>query len=395
MGGKLSHRWVISQIPVCLHEDKEGGMTRHRASLRWWLRVSTALLAVAAVVLAGVSPAHALPFGNIETFATVPAVPGFPEGIAVDGNRVYVSGPARFGTAGTGPSAIHVYDRITRAPVTTISVAGENLDAEHALSNIAVDGAGRIYALSTQLGLIRFTRQGSTYVQSPYGATLPDLPTCSAAPGSACSPTSFDLPPLPNDIVFDAAGFAYVTDSLQATIFRYAPGGGVPQIWFQSAQFEGGGPTPFGTNGIRLDPQRQHVYVAVSTSFADPTLGTIYRLPFVAAPAPADLQVVHQYGGFAVPDQLAIGNTGHIYVSLAGSNQISVLAPNGTELARAQSASGDAIPLDGPAGIAFDSRTKSLLIANHAPFTGNPAHFAVLQVGVDDPGDPLEAPALP
>jgi len=371
-------------------------MAHSLVSIGSYLRIAAALLAFAATGLAGVSTAQAAEFGDIETFARVPAVPGFPEGIAVDGNRVYVSGPARFGTAGTGPSAIQVYERNTGELVTTIAVAGEDLASEHALSNIAVDAAGRIYALSTQLGLIRFTKQGSGYVQAPYGAPLPDLPRCAAAPpGSPCSPTLVDFPPIPNDIVFDAAGFAYVTDSLQATIFRYAPGGGAPAIWFQSAQFEGGGPFPFGTNGIRLDPAREFVYVAVTTSAADPNRGTIYRLPLVAAPLQADLEVVHAYTAGEAPDQLAFSAAGEFYVSLALSNQISVLASDGTELTRLQSAPGDAIPLDGPAGIAFDSRTKSLLIANHAPFSGDPAHFAVLQVFVDDPGDPLDQPALP
>ena len=116
------------------------------------------------------------PFGTITKFAPVPATPGFPEGVAVHGNSVFVSGPARFGTAGTGPSAIHVYNRKTGALTQTIFVQGEALAFEHALSNIAIDGQGRIYALSTQLGLIRFTKQGQSYVQSAYGAPLPDIP---------------------------------------------------------------------------------------------------------------------------------------------------------------------------------------------------------------------------
>ena len=336
------------------------------------------------------------PIGKITTLAIVPATPGFPEGIVVNGNHIYVSGPATFGTAGTGPSAIQVFDRKTGGLVTTISVSGEALAFEHALSNIAVDGQGRIYALSTQLGLIRFTKQGQNFVQQGYGAPLPDLPRCAdVAPGVACSPTIVNFPPIPNDIVFDDFGFAYVTDSLQATVFRYAPGGGAPQIWFQSPLFEGGGFFPFGTNGIRLDPEREHAYVAVTTSLAAPNVGTIYRLPLVNAPAAADLEVVHAYTANEAPDQLAFDTHGNLYVSLALSNQISVLSANGTELTRFQSAPGDAIPLDSPAGIAFDSRTKSLLIVNHAIFTANPAHFAVLRMFVGNPGNPLDKPILP
>lgn len=33
-------------------------------------------------------------FGTISKFASVPAVPGFPEGVAIHGNFVFVSGPA-------------------------------------------------------------------------------------------------------------------------------------------------------------------------------------------------------------------------------------------------------------------------------------------------------------
>src|ERR1044071_5812053 len=144
-------------------------------------RAMSMALALAGACLACASPllaAPSAPFGQITTFATVPPVPGFPEGVAVHGNRVFASGPARFGTAGTGPSAIQVYDRNTGALVQTISVAGEALAFEHAVSNIAIDGDGRIYALSTQLGLIRFTKQGQGYVQDSYGAPLPDLPAC-------------------------------------------------------------------------------------------------------------------------------------------------------------------------------------------------------------------------
>lgn len=352
-------------------------------------------LLLACAALAGAHAAQALPFGPIEVFAGVPAVPGFPEGVAVHGNRVFVSGPARFGTAGTGPSAIQVYDRKTGDLVQTISVAGEALAFEHAVSNIALDGDGRLYALSTQLGLIRFTKVDGGWSQEPYGAPPPDLPTCSAVPAGPCTPTVVDFPPIVNDVAFDPTGYAYVTDSLQATIFRYAPGGGAPEIWFQDPRLEGGGPIPFGTNGLRLDPAREYVYFAVSTSFTNPILGTIYRLPLVAAPTAADLETFHEYTAAELPDQLAFGADGDLYVSLAFTNQLSVLDAAGVEIARTGSAPGDPIPLDAPAGIAFDSRTQSLLISNHALLTGDPTHFAVLITEVGDAGDPLEEPFLP
>jgi len=371
-------------------------MRKHQSGngLSW---MTLGILLVAALA-AWPTPAHAAqpPAGpGLATFATVPAVPGFPEGLAVHGNRVIVSGPARFGTGGTGPSTLSFFDRKSGALVDVVAVVGEALAFEHALSNIALDGDGRIYALSTQLGLICFTKVGQGWQQEGYGAPLPDLPTCTAAPGGPCSPTVVDFPPLPNDVVFDPAGSAYVTDSLQATVFRYPPGGGAPQVWFQSPLFEGGGFIPFGPNGIRLDPARQNVYVAVSTTLADPNLGTIYRLPWVAAPTAADLEVFAQYTAGEIPDQLAFGADGDLYVGLALSNQISILDPAGNELVRLESDPGDPIPLDAPAGLAFDARTQSLLVSNHALLSGLAAHFAVLQAPVGDPGDPLAAPLLP
>ena len=330
---------------------------------------------------------------SITPYATVPAIPGFPEGVAVHGNRIFVSGPARFGTAGTGPSAIQVYNRNTAEWIQTIEVTGEDLSQEHALSNVAVDAEGRIYALSTQLGLIRFQKQGHEYVQQAYGDPLPDLP-CTDQTNAVCPPPGVVIPPIANDIVFDAEGNAYVTDSLQQTIFRYAPGGGAPHVWFQSPLFEGSGFFPFGLNGIRLDPMRQYLYFAVSTT-ANPAVGKIYRLPLVESPDNSNLEQFHVYAASELPDQLAFGANGKLYVSLALSNQISVLNEDGTESMRISSMPGDAIPLDNPAGIAFDSASKSLLIVNHALLSGNPAHFAVLKLYAGDPGNPLEKPFLP
>jgi len=366
-------------------------MKTFRFSTRRRLSVLLALL----ILTLALGTAQAAPYGSITTFAPVPANPGFPEGVAVHGNSVFVSGAATFGTAGKGPSAIQVYNRKSGALEQTIVVSGEALEFEHAVSNIAVDAAGRIYALSTQLGLIRFTKQGQQYIQSSYGAPVPDLPACAYVPAGPCAPTAFDMPPIVNDIVFDDQGYAYVTDSLQATIFRYAPGGGAPTIWFQSPLLEGGGDFPFGTNGIRLNPARTHVYFAVTSSAANPDQGVIYRLPLVDQPSEAQLEVVHTYAAMEFPDQLAFGAQGDLYVTLALSNQISVLAADGSEITRIASAPGDAIPLDAPAGIAFDSRSKSLFIVNHALLSANPAHFALLQATVGDPGDELVKPSLP
>jgi hypothetical protein len=51
------------------------------------------------------------------------------------------------------------------------------------------------------------------------------------------------------------------------------------------------------------------------------------------------------------------------------------------------------IPLDGPASVAF--RGTELLITNHALFTDNPEHWAILALDVGQQGLPLYYPVIP
>jgi sugar lactone lactonase YvrE len=315
---------------------------------------------------------------------------GFPEGVAVVDDRVYVAGPATFGTVGKGPSVVTVLNRANGNLLTEIPLEGENTAFEHALSGITVDGDGNVYVLSTQLGVVRIERHGHHYTQSSYATALPDLPVCSPGGAEPCSPTPFDLPPISNEMAFDEDGNLYVTDSLQATIFRVQPGGGVPEAWFSSPLLAGNlaGPLPFGANGIRVSPDRDYVYVVETFDPLDLTQGHIYRIPLADQPAPGDIETFATFGGFAVPDSLVFGKSGKLYVSLAGSNQIAVLDEDGEELSRISGPAGSAIPLDGPATMAFDDATKSLLVANHAIF-GPPSDYAILRIYVGEKGDPL------
>src|SRR5262249_13611600 len=89
-----------------------------------------------------------------------PTGPTYPEGVAVLGGRVIVSGPATFGTAGNGsPSQLTVFDSATGALRAEIPVVGENTAFEHALTELAVSG-GSVYAPSSQLGVLRWDFSG-------------------------------------------------------------------------------------------------------------------------------------------------------------------------------------------------------------------------------------------
>ncbi|MFL6207906.1 MAG: SMP-30/gluconolactonase/LRE family protein [Pyrinomonadaceae bacterium] len=332
-------------------------------------------------------------FGDVQVLATVPFPPGFPEGIAVNGNKAYVAGPASFATAGTPPSQVFAYDTSTGALERTYTMQGELTQFPHANSCIAFDGAGQLYVVNLQLGIVRLdTGSGA---QTSYAPPLPDLPACSASP-APCSPTFFDLPALPNDIAFDEAGNLYETDSFQATIWRIPAGGGQPQIWFQDSRLD----TPFGANGLRLSPDRTKIYFTVTADgvdmFGNFLGGKVYTLPLVDAPAAADLQIFHQYNGDA-PDGIAFGRTGKLYVVLAApfNSGVSILRPDGTQETRLGNTGPDpTFPYDSPANAAFDKH-GALLLTNHAFATMNPAHFTLLSVFVDDKESPLVRPNLP
>lgn len=343
---------------------------------------------------------HARPLGDSRVVARVPTTgpartTGFPEGIAVHGGKLYVGTPATFETAGTPPSVILVYDVGDGELVRRYEVAGEDLAAPHALSGLTFDARNRLYALSTQLGVLRFTPDGR---QETYAPPLPDLKPANTGATPPTSPTAFDRPPLPNDLAFDEAGWLYVTDSFQATVWRIPPGGGPAQPWLQDPRLD----TTFGPNGIRLAPDRRSFLLASTTTgfgpLTAPAPGYIYRVPLRGGEA--TLQPFHTFetGG---PDGMTFGESGRLYVALAMTNQIAVLDGNGIELGRyagpaaPRGGVGAPVPWDNPASVAFDDGGHRLLVTNHSLLAGNPEHFVVFDVYVGERGLREVRPELP
>lgn len=357
-------------------------------------KVRRTVLALAGLVLplAGADGAAGAKraFGDAVILAQVPD-PGFPEGIAVWGNKVIVAGPATFGTAGMKASAVVAFNASTGAVARFFETEGENLAGEHANSGVAVDGRGRIYVLNIQLGMLRITQNGR---QETYSPPFPDLAPCGVAPPTTpCSPTPFDAPALPNDLVFDDAGNAYVTDSTQATIWRVPAGGGAPEVWFQDIRLAS---DLIGVNGIRIDPAGTQVYFTVTADLEG--RGRVYRLPFVDSPSAGDLTVFHEYAPGEVPDGIAFGESGLLYVAIATpfASGVSILDAAGVEVQRLSSGPDPLFPYDSPANIAFDGK-GSMLLTNHAFVTGvtDPSQFAVVDVYVGDRGAPLARPKIP
>jgi sugar lactone lactonase YvrE len=333
-----------------------------------------------AILLASTSMVYAQrPLGDSKVIAKVP-FPGYPEGIVVHDDVIYVSGPAAFGVPGNfEPSKVFGFDRQTGALVKTIVIQNQAGPLK-AISCIAVDDDDNLYVADVGTGILKISLD--TGHQSIYAA--PFYPVFQ----SAYNPP---VPSLLNDLAFDKNGYLYVTDSFQATIWRVPPGGGAPQVWFQSSIIDG----PFGPNGIRVDKKSDNIYFA--QTFNAQGGGAVYSLPIKNSPQASDLKVFATYTPGAGPDGIAFGKHGDLYVALAGYSQISVLAPNGQEVQRysgpAQDPAnpGTPLPWANPANIAFDGK-GAIVVTNHASLTGLPDPsplFAVFDVFVNDKGRKL------
>jgi hypothetical protein len=182
-----------------------------------FLLASVALLAPPSVIA---DPPR--PIGDSRVLTPIPALPGYPEGIAVHDGLVSVSGPAAFGVPGNFiPSKIFAYDTDTGALAKTITVQGQT-GPLNALSCIAFGDDDNLFVVDEGQGILKINVE--TGHQSVY-----------AAPFSPVFHSAFN-PPAPlliNDLAFDKNGYLYVTDSFQATIWRVPPGGGAPQVWFR------------------------------------------------------------------------------------------------------------------------------------------------------------------
>lgn len=368
-------------------------------------------------------------FSDTQTLATLPS-PGFPEGVVVEGTIAYVSGPATFGTVGAGPSTIHAIDTRTGERLSSIEIEGEDCMQEHALSSITSDGEGRLYVLSTQLGVVRVdpsTGAQEIYATIPHlqacnelppgpctpfpgGVCLADAPSVSCSSGRClppgpcgpgqsclplgpCQPVAIDRGSLPNDLAFDDQGNLYVTDSFQATIFRIPAGGGVAQAFYQDPAFDTSTIPGFalGFNGIRLSPDRSQVFFTASFGGN----AGIWKVPPGPFAPHYTLQLVKGYSNYEIPDGIAFGASGRLYVALAGTSQVAALMSWGWEFTRFPSQTVNSVlpmPYDQPANIAFNGR-GSLLVVNHALFTG-PSHAALLDAVVFDTASPLARPIV-
>jgi sugar lactone lactonase YvrE len=278
------------------------------------------------------------------------------------------------------------------------TVLGQDVSKPHGVQVAANDARGRLLLFDKTSGrIIRLDPQ--TGAQTLY-ATVPDLPTCSAAPaGAACSPESQDMAPFPDYGAWGPDGSLYVTDYDQGVIFRIPPGGGAAQVWLSDPRLDGG---MFGTACIVMMPDH-HTLLFDQASNGDalsgatnPATGKLYQVPIQANGKPGPLKQLWESGPAEAPDGCVLARSGHIYIALVGTaNQIVEVDASGKELNRfGQQFTGtnnSAVPFDSPSGLAYLG--PDLIVANQSFIAGNSANQALLNVETGEPGQPVFVPA--
>jgi sugar lactone lactonase YvrE len=191
-----------------------------------------------------------------------------------------------------------------------------------------------------------------------------------------------------NDLTFDREGNLLMTDD-KPRLWRVTPDG-TPSIWFTDPRLTGYFGFAGGPLGGRIDPSGKWFYFTITVS---PALdAVVYRLRLVEHPGAADLEVVHRFPvvqGQPLPQAtgIAFAESGNLYVSLIGPNQVAVLDPAGNEIRRISS------PLfDSPWGLAFVGRSLLVTNADIQPVE-SPSSWNVLKVYVGEKGLPLNRPS--
>jgi sugar lactone lactonase YvrE len=360
------------------------------------LRRATAVsLSLAAALLAGAMAPAALPAGGGEPparwtthlLALIPK-PGFPAHAYVHPNgRIYE------GTY-VNPSGDSMRSRVFEYTgrgtlLRSWTVPGQDLAAEHGVQVATSDARGRLVLLDrTPARALLLNRNSGGFRRY---ATFRDLPPCgSGAPATACSPALGDDPAVPNYAAWGPDGRLYVTDYLQAVIWRVPPGGGPARVWLADRRLDG---NMFGTTGIELADDRRTLLVTQQSSAGlgggNPATGKLFAVRIRNDGRAGALEELWESDPLDGPDGFAIARSGNVYVALVGSNQIARLAPDGDELERfpeqpATGENGSRVPFDNPSNASFLGRR--LIVANQSFISGDPAHQALLSVQARERG---------
>src|SRR3954451_1321524 len=273
------------------------------------------------------------------------------------------------------------------------SVPGQDLSGGQGVQVATSDAHGRLVLLDRDPARVLLFDPSKHRDKFRVYASFPDLEPCQpGATAPDCSPTIGDEPAVPNYAAWGRDGSLYVTDYLQAVIWRVPPGGGKPRVWLADHRLDG---NQFGTTGIVLEPDHRTLLVMQQSSAGggdgNPTTGKLYSVRIRAHARPGPLHRIWESGPVEGPDGFWVARSGRIYAALAGSNQIAVIGPDGSELGRfpATPQTGDnssPVPFDTPSSVMF--KGTRLIVANQSFFGGDPTHQAILDVEAGERGEP-------
>jgi sugar lactone lactonase YvrE len=254
---------------------------------------------------------------------------------------------------------------------------------------VAIDASGNVYVSLSSIGEIRRiatdgtqTTLGQIHVAGGYtlGIALgPDRTIYIAVPatpakdlglwaiasdGTMTRLSALDPKGFPNDVVVDAEGNAFVSDSSLGAIWRVTSDGGT-SIWIQHPLLEGDRTAfGFGANGLEL---RDGALFVNNTS-----KGSIVRIPIRRNGTAGRPMVFFQDPALVGADGLAFDSVGNAYITTDGlQNTLVRVSAEGTVQILASAEDG----LDYPASVAFGTGvdTSTLFIANVGVAFGTPS----------------------
>jgi sugar lactone lactonase YvrE len=312
------------------------------------------------------APAAATPLGVISNFGPnlADTACSSPEGLAADSHGNFYTASDRDGdTVGT----VCVFDShgaFTRTiPVPAgasgfVALLGLAFGGPHTLYACDLgdgNGSGRVVSIDTLSGAVRVLATGFTF---------------------------------PNAIAVDGSGKLFVSDSVLGTINRMSPSGANNVVWASSPLLTSAGFPPLGANGVAFDMGNHNLYVANTGD------SRVLRIPVKGNGSAGPIQIFadgptidrrqHMIESLHGADGVALDILGNLYVAANQVNEIHVLSPAGTLIARF--AGSGATALDFPASLVF--KGAQLYFTNASLFDdGAGSHLSVIQLLV--PGLPL------
>jgi sugar lactone lactonase YvrE len=318
--------------------------------------------------------------------------PGFPARAYVAPNGRIYEGTYENPSGGHEPSRVREYNG-GGALLHGWSVPGQNLSGGQGVQVATSDAKGRLVLLDRDPARALILNPQKRVHKFRTYARFPDLAPCvPGTTGPDCSPTLTDDPPVPNYAAWGRGGALYVTDYLQAVIWRVPPGGGKPKVWLADPRLDG---NQFGTTGLVLEPDHRTLLVMQQSSAGgadgDPTTGKLYSVRIRAGHKAGQLQRIWESQPVDGPDGFWVARSGRIYAALAGSNQIAVIGRDGSDVERFPAtpqtgSNGSAVPFDTPSSVMF--KGTRLIVANQSFFSADPTHQAILDVEVGERGEP-------